>query len=139
MQRQIKFRVWNGTQMEYNVIAGALGTFYVQGMDEKDAASLSPFNTIYPEETPVMQFTGLTDKNGKEIYEGDILSDGKDSDNPIGVVYFYPPQFVVQTLNDVPFALAEGKVNMKQLNYTEVVGNKYENAELLETSETPSA
>ena len=31
----IKFRVWNGHKMELNIMAGLLGAFYVQGMNEK--------------------------------------------------------------------------------------------------------
>jgi hypothetical protein len=72
-------------------------------------------------------WTGLKDMNGKKIFAGDILADNKDPKNPVGVVYFYPPQFVVQTRNENPYALAEGKVNMEQLNYTAVIGNIFEN------------
>lgn len=52
MNREIKFRVWTGMSMGYKVMAGYLGHFYVAGMDEKDAACMSQFNTIYRKETP---------------------------------------------------------------------------------------
>lgn len=118
--REIKFRAWTGSKMEYNVMAGFLGAFYVKGIDEKDSACMSNFNTKYSEQTPIMEFTGLLDKNSKEIYEGDI-------------VRFFNEKETVREVswnNEIGFTLGTGSIGLyyKEL---EVIGNVFENSDLL--------
>lgn len=73
MSRELKFRLWDGTKMETKVMFGSLGAFYVPGMDYKDSATMCSFNTKYPHDSPVMQFTGeLID--GKEVYMADVVA-----------------------------------------------------------------
>jgi uncharacterized phage protein (TIGR01671 family) len=76
----------------------------------------------------IMQYTGLKDKNGKEIYEGDLI---KDSDSEfIGEVIFDEDTLCFTTkfqANELwGFVPRKGKDN-----HCEVVGNIYENPEVL--------
>jgi hypothetical protein len=94
--------------------------------------------TIHEEsEFVLLQYTGLKDRNGIEIYEGDIVREDFRQDGSYcstGVVEFYEGSFGSRNEHDcfrIP-ALFSGKaVEGMNLNYYEVVGNIYQNPELL--------
>jgi len=80
----------------------------------------------------IMQYTGLKDKNGKEIYEGDIVRlDNRDIGGSItvGEVMFNTDQ----TLSRLEWGLwtKRGYHWTDFLGYLEVIGNIYENPELI--------
>lgn len=78
-----------------------------------------------PDGAPIhMQYTGLKDKNGVEIYEGDILQ---------GVAGSYEVKWNNNTLNWV--AYDGGNLGLWAFNEPEVIGNIYENPELLEANQ----
>lgn len=79
------------------------------------------------------QYTGLKDKNGKEIYEGDIVSttfdktDQYEQYTEVGVVKFQSLQWLIADDK-------HGK-NNRFYSHSEVIGNIYENPELLQQQE----
>ena len=77
--------------------------------------SHNPISELSKASIPIMQFTGLKDKNGKEIYEGDIMKN-------------YDYHFFVVEWN---------KKNARWDNCfgREVIGNIYENPELIKEIE----
>lgn len=115
MNRAIKFRAWNGKQWVTHVFTRLI----TNGDIRHPVIAIKNDDTI-----TIQQFTGLTDKNGKEIFEGDICSTF--SGNNI-IVEFIDAQFVMSYSrgNYRPFA---GYGNMK---YVEVIGNIFENPEFL--------
>lgn len=117
--RDIKFRAWDGKRLIFKEL------FDRNWYNASDANSklVREAGTSDHRKYPVMQYTGLKDKKGKEIYEGDILKHNLwDAD----VVIWEAPCF--RGKND------ERDVFLAhhQLNRTRIIGNIYENPELLD-------
>ena len=78
-------------------------------------------------ESNAMQFTGLLDKNGKEIYEGDICRD----EDGLGVVYWEKDCWMYGFVQDDSSYKSDGYMLREMVDDCEIIGNIFENQELL--------
>jgi len=131
---EFKFRVWTGLEMQYNVTVGKFGVFYVNpgnknnGLDPKDSASITPFTTKYSDTVPVMQYSGIKDKNEKEIYVGDIVKDSEETYIvAFGTCTVDGSDFVGFYLQHLEFESFNGPFSEFDSKYLEIIGNIYEN------------
>jgi uncharacterized phage protein (TIGR01671 family) len=106
--------------METDHHSGGLLTFQAQYYAEGEHT--------YRPNIELMQYTGLEDKNGKEVYEGDILKALIDS--KMGSAYFDVGEVVFHP-NAAQFVLRKGNGVTNIAFNVEVIGNIYENPELL--------
>lgn len=126
----VKFRAWHKTWEEMCKVKrirfdddGNITTVLVKGQ--------AFGSNVHPEEIELMQSTGLKDKNNKEIFEGDILF-GHAGEDFLEIVEFDIEEGK-WTRRDIWY---NSKLDLSENNeFMEIIGNIYENPELLEVEE----
>lgn len=122
MSREIKFRAWDGKQMLTEENFG----FVVSDYDS--IIKLDEYGWTEHGVDCVEQYTGLKDKNGKEIYEGDIV---KMPDWQVKPKY-EKVRFAKLSCGFEPFVCGCFECIAPDGEEVEVIGNIHENPELLE-------
>ena len=108
--RKIKFRIWNGESIEETII-----DFNI----DKETKYKEFY--IYPDDV-FMQFTGLKDKNGVPIYEGDIIK---------SIIFNEEDTGAIEWSNDGLYIVNGNHLQDYSFVDIEVIGNIYKHSELL--------
>lgn len=143
--RKIKFRAWDETKKLMLTVTD-IAWDYRDGKGLAEIMCINPSGCEYdpfeyrPEHVKLLQFTGLKDCNGVEIYEGDIIHSG-DSKKLLlkghrGYVVFEDASFTVERRqHKVPYNhdkyLPYLDWPSESFEQCKIIGNVYENPELL--------
>lgn len=124
--REIKFRYWNNGIMQYDF----------DGWTE-DISINEIFEYLKKNKISIMQYVGKKDKNGKEIYEGDILKYDGEKCKHCGKLLYDTHKFYIMKW-DKKAAQWDCVNDENTMSYwiwktdMEIIGNIYENPELIE-------
>jgi uncharacterized phage protein (TIGR01671 family) len=146
---RFKYRAWDGVSMRYDVtgfeqgVGNEMGGVFLDG----DYFTMDEYCKHHHTFAEVMQYTGLTDKNGVEIFESDVVrilyTDWPSNTDPsIGLNEY---KASISSLGSVVWNRAEyaihfgcsgvGSIHPGTHGEIEVIGNIYENPELLKDAD----
>jgi uncharacterized phage protein (TIGR01671 family) len=129
--REIKFRAWDKKRKRMYEVHTLILNSYHKEINPHVWANLWGFDIIedkdillHAEDVELVQYTGLKDKNGKEIYEGDIVKYGS---TPYTVSWI--PEICAFEITGYNRSIV---LNKSTEHIMEVIGNIIENSELVE-------
>lgn len=110
--REIKFRAWDGKEIiDWNTL-----------MDFQAEHIFTPDIEVWE----LMQYTGLKDKNGVEVYEGDVVKGEDITGLHNSIIEFENGRFIAVGLN-----WGSTQNMIESFKNLEVIGNIWQNSELL--------
>lgn len=134
--REIKFRVWDKVESKlfspvYEAYNGRLLDLSISLSGELLRRTLEnpcEHQSLFPDRYVVMQFTGWKDKNGNEIYEGDLIMAYKSG--PYEVIWqSHSGQWIMQSVKDGR-GYRQMAYDYAQIDY-EIIGNIYQHPHLI--------
>ena len=117
MNREIKFRVWDEKYNQWDT----------------SPVTIHPAESVVKQGRVIQQFTGLKDKHGKEIYEGDIVEYNSWTTGSYGSKFTGEIRLREETAGFTLFDKADGNEQIlwrEEQDYLVVIGNIFENPEL---------
>ena len=131
--REIKFRAWQKHHKEMFDVGA------IQFHDPRFVVKSLSLSTWTFDEVEIMQFTGLIDSLGKEIYESDIVRFiGERNAGDWAIISFRRGSFCFDAsfdaLNDGGFRVTSSPLYNENEAEWKVIGNVYENPEMLTTT-----
>ena len=130
-----KYRAWDKRFSEFveDFFVSEDGKIYKKSTDTGYGIAISKETS---DKVILMQSTGLKDKNGKDIFEGDILA-CKTDDEVINLNIFWDEEHALFMFESKKYNEQEPLAELVENNTYpfEIIGNIYENPELLEDKE----
>lgn len=140
--REIKFRAWDKARkvmydvdtIEMDILKDGSSNNQISGWDDTEWQCGIPLENV-----ELLQYIGCKDINGKEIYEGDIIE--RTDKTPverfygkkeIGIVEYKSTRFLLKINQDNYYGLNRDDIFFSYMADYKVIGNIYENKELLE-------
>lgn len=136
--REIKYRVWDKrigkmgevTEIRLSKVQNNLVKYRYTDDRGKIIDEQSHFDKGFSNGLDIMQYTGLKDKNDKEIYEGDIIKAGWHGYKAVVTWQENSVRFIGEVIGEKAIVYVD-MVDKDDISAVKVIGNIYENPELI--------